>query len=93
MAEKNIIEKNIHRTNLQRAAHTLCLILPIAAAFAGYFLSPFLWSRLNKNETPELFKFGISLLFFLIPTIVIFATTRKSDSIIKIRIITDKQTD
>lgn len=82
-----IIEKNIHRTNLKRLAHTLCLLLPIAAAFGGYFLSEPLWAiKKGGIETPELFKFAVSLTTFAITTLVIFIFTRKADPIIKIRI-------
>lgn len=93
MSDNNFVEKNIHRTNLQRLIHTLCLVVPIGSAFGGYYTAPFLWGLLNKNEIPELFKFGISLLFFFIPAFIIFIATRKSDSIIKIRIFSDKKSN
>lgn len=55
----------------------LCLLLPIAAAFAGYFLAPSIFSIFTQKKTTELFKFLCSIVFFAIPTIVIFFTVRK----------------
>lgn len=80
------IEKNIHRSNFQRLLHTLCLLIPIASAFLGFYCSEPLWQIIKKTEPPELFKFILSLVFFAIPSILIFILTRKSNSIIKIKI-------
>lgn len=55
----------------------LCLLLPIAAAFAGYFLAPSIFNIFTQKKTTELFKFLCSIVFFAIPTIVIFFTVRK----------------
>ena len=52
----SVIEKNIRKTNIQRILHTLCLILPVAAAFGGYFAAPYIWAQLKNNETTELLK-------------------------------------
>ena len=49
-----IIEKNLHRTNLQRLKDTLCLFFPIAAAFAGCFLAEPVWKFFFKNETDKI---------------------------------------
>ena len=47
-----IIEKNLHRTNLQRLKDTLCLFFPIAAAFAGCLLAdPLAKGRVFPLET------------------------------------------
>lgn len=83
-----IVEKHIHRTNKQRILHILCLLLPIAMAFAGYFASiPLYHFFCNDNETtPEYFKFLITLAAFLITATVIFFATRKENPIIKIDI-------
>lgn len=60
----------------------LCLVLPIAAAFAGYFLSPYIWNIFSQKKTTELFRFICSIVFFIIPALIIFISTRKSNSII-----------
>lgn len=67
--------------------HILCLILPVAFAFGGYFLSPVLWTLLNKTGIiPEYFKFICAIISFLLPSIFIFIETRKLNPIIKITI-------
>lgn len=81
-----IIEKDFHRTNLKRLLHTLCLIIPIAMAFLGYYLSDSIWHLFSQKKTTELIKFICSVVFFAIPTIIIFILSRKETPIIKISI-------
>lgn len=81
-----IIEKDFHRTNLKRLIHTLCLLVPIGMAFAGYFIAPHLWNLFSEKKTTELFKFICSVVAFGIPAIVIFIISRKENPIMKIRI-------
>jgi len=81
-----VIEKDFHRTNLKRLIHTLCLILPIALAFAGYFLAEPIWSIFSQKKTTELFKFICSIVFFAVPAIIIFILSRKENPVMKIRI-------
>ena len=86
-----IIEKNLHRTNLQRLKDTLCLFFPIIAAFAGCLLTNPVWSIFCKNtKAPELLKFGAALLFFAISSFVVFIITRKINPIMKIGIFSGK---
>lgn len=87
MNEKNekeitIIEKNVHRTNLQRVKDTLCLFIPIAAAFAGCFLP--------GKTAPELVKFGAAVLMFVITSTIVFIITRKINPIMKIGIFSEE---
>lgn len=87
MNENNniIVKKDFHRTNLQRLLHTLCLFIPIIMAFAGYFISTPIWSLLTKKTTvPELFKFAVTVVLFLISVLIIFIATRKANTIMKI---------
>lgn len=79
-------ERKTHKTKLQIIIHTLCLILPVAAAFAGYFLAPAIWNFFSKEKATELFKFICSIAFFLIPTLIIFILTRKSNPVMNIEI-------
>ena len=48
-----IIEKNLHRTNSQRIKDTLCLFLPIAAAFTGCLLTDPVWNLFIKERTSK----------------------------------------
>ena len=81
-----IIEKNLHRTWKQRLGHTLCLLLPIAAAFAGWYLAPSLYSKISDREITETAKFIITLIFFAIPTLIIFVFSRDTNAIMKISV-------
>ena len=74
-----IIEKNIHRTNLQRIKDALCLLFPIAAAFGGYFAADYFTDK-------EIFKFLAAGGAFLIITGIEFILTRKINPIMKIGI-------
>lgn len=78
-----IIEKNLHRTWKERLFHTLCLLLPIASAFAGYFLCPLIF---EKRPLPEAVKFVTSLVFFTIPAVIIFIISRDTNPIMKISV-------
>ena len=94
MTDKNItiIEKNISRTNAQRIKDTLCLLLPIAAAFAGCLLANPLWNHFCKNtDAPELFKFGLAVLLFAFSSSIVFIVTRKINPIMKIGIFSSKE--
>ena len=87
-----IIEKNVHRTNLQRLKDTLCLFFPIAAAFAGCFLTDPIWNHFNKNETaPELLKFGAAVISFVAASSIVFIITRKINPIMKIGIFSGRE--
>ena len=91
-----IIEKNLNRTNIQRIKDTLCLFFPIAAAFAGCFLTDPIWNIFCKNKTaPELLKFGAALLCFALSSSIVFILTRKINPIMKIGIFSsqDKSKD
>ena len=91
MNENNIaIEKsetNSKHPVLDAIKRLICLILPVIFAFLGYFVSPFIWSLLNKSgNAPEYFKLICSLVLFIFPASVIFVETRKLNPIIKITI-------
>ena len=82
-----IVEKNVHRTNLQRIKDTLCLFFPILMAFAGCFLTDPVWKLFTKKETaPELLKFGAALFLFILSSVIVFVITRKINPIMKIGI-------
>lgn len=92
MTEETIIEENFHRTWLKRLLHTLCLLLPIAAAFTAYFLSETIGSKVFRLSTiTENFKFFFTLSFFLLTSLIIFIATRGENPIMSIRMFT-KQT-
>ncbi len=92
MTKITIIEKNVHRTNLQRIKDTLCLFFPIAAAFAGCLLADPIWNIFVKNKTaPELVKFGAALFCFAVASSIIFILTRKINPIMKIGIFDGNQ--
>lgn len=89
--EITIVEKNVHRTNLQRVKDTLCLFFPIASAFAGCFLADPIWNLIHKNETaPELLKFGAAIVLFAVSSGIVFILTRKINPIMKIGIFSSK---
>ena len=81
-----IIEKNLHRTWKQRIGHTLCLIIPIISAFAGWYLAPSLYSKISEKQVTEGIKFIITLIFFAIPTLIIFVFSRDTNPIMKISV-------
>ena len=81
-----IIEKNLHRTWKQRIGHTLCLIIPIISAFAGWYLAPLLYSELSDKEITETVKFIFTLFFFAFPTLIIFIFSRDTNPIMKISV-------
>ena len=86
-----IIEKNVHRTNLQRLKDTACLFIPIIAAFAACLLTDPAWNFFSKNETaPELLKFGAATLCFAVTSGIEFILTRKINPIMKIGIFSGK---
>ena len=80
--EITIIEKNVHRTNLQRLKDTLCLFIPIASAFVGFLLP--------GKTAPELLKFGAAVLMFIITSTIVFIITRKINPIMKIGIFSEE---
>lgn len=87
-----IIEKNIHRTNLKRFLHTLCLIFPVACAFGGLPLSDLLWKIIKKttaenHSVPELFTFFVVLVVFFISSAIVYFSTRSEKSVIDIKIL------
>ena len=87
---QTIIE-SFHRTWTKRLLHTLCLILPIFAALAGYFLSGPIAKNLFKLEgNTEFFKFICCMVFFIITTLIIFIFTRSEKPIMNIRILANK---
>lgn len=80
-----IIKKDFHRTNIQRLLHTLCLIMPIVFAFAGYYISTPLFKLLTKKTAaPEIFKFLCTAVLFLLSTLVVLIITRRAKPVIKI---------
>ena len=79
-----IIEKNLHRTWKQRIGHTLCLIIPIIMAFAGWYFAPELYKKISDREVTEGAKFTTSLIFFFVPTLIIFICSRDTNPIMKI---------
>ena len=87
-----IIEKDLRRTWKQKIGHTLCLLIPIASAFAGYYLSPAITafltgSKLEDGYNPqESTKFALTLVFFAIPSIILFVKSRNTNPIMKIRV-------
>lgn len=81
-----MIERNIHRTNLQRLAHFFALITPIAAAFGGYFLATPLWKLFKTTPVSEDFKFILSLVSFTLLSGIIYILTRRYNPIINIAI-------
>lgn len=92
-----IIEKDLRRTWKQKIGHTLCLFIPIASAFAGFFLSPAIiafltGSKLEDGYNPsEASKFAITLVFFAIPAIIIFLVSRGANPIMKIIVKDEKK--
>ena len=78
-----IIERNLHRTWKERLFHTLCLLLPIASSFAGYFLCPLIF---EKRPLPESIRFGTTIVFFALPSIIIFIASRDTNPIMKISV-------
>ena len=87
-----IVEKNVHRTILQSIIDTLCLLFPIASAFAGWLFSKPIWKVFSENKTvPELFKFGTAVIFFSAAASIVFIKTRKINPIMKIGIFSGKQ--
>ena len=87
-----IFEKNFRTTWLQRIGRILCLFIPIGAAFGGYFASPLLWALLSeKAETPEFFKFLMSIVLFALAVLIIFFKTRNTNPIMKIRVLNKNQ--
>ena len=94
-----IIEKNLHRTWKERLFHTLCLIIPIFSTFLGYYLSPVIYSLVKKSSgttnaealiVPETVKLFITLIFFLVPVIIIFVTSRNTNPIMKISVTSEQ---
>lgn len=85
-----IIEKDLRRTWKQKIFHTLCLLIPIAAAFTGNALSDKIMQCLKNAPATEIQKFIITLVFFLIPSAVIFVKSRNTNPIMKIRVSSKK---
>ena len=89
---KNLkFEEDYHRSPLQRLLHIFCFLLPPAGAFAGYFLSYPLWNLFRNENTPEIFKFIISLIGFFIPLTIVFVITRNTNPHMKIRVFESKE--
>lgn len=92
MTEQTVIEESFHRTWLKRLLHTLCLLLPIAAAFTAYFVSDFVGSKIFKlSDISENFKFFLTLGFFLLTSLIIFIATRGENPVMTIRIFSNKK--
>ena len=83
-----IIERNLHRTWKERLFHTLCLIVPIISAFAGYFLCPVIFEKRPLSETV---KFITTMVFFAIPAVIIFIASRGTNPIMKISVTDEKK--
>lgn len=85
--EKVIVEKNRLYSFAQGVLHIVCLVVPVATAFAGYFCSSLLWKIFNTDKIcPEWFKFIISLVFFAIFAAIIFVKSRNTNPVIRIRV-------
>lgn len=85
---KNIIvEKESLYTIKNGIMHFLCLIVPVAAAFIGYFASEPVWTLMKKElPCPQWFCFLCSMILFIISVVIIFVKTRNTNSIIRIRV-------
>ena len=84
-----LFEKNFRSTWLQRLGKILCLFIPIGAAFGGYFAASPLWTLFSEKEvTPEIFKFAVSMGLFAIAVLIIYFKTRNTNPIMKIRVLT-----
>lgn len=81
------------KTIKQRIINLICFVTPVITAFAGCLLSPIIWSIFSKKEVPEFFKFGCSIVFFVIPVVIIFVKTRNANPIMKIRVLDEKSDD
>ncbi len=86
--ENFLVENKFNKSIIQNIIHILCLILPIAFTFLGYFVSDFIWKFIlqNQNEATEIFKFGVSICFFCVSGLIVFVTTRNTEHIINIRV-------
>jgi len=87
-----VIEEDYHRSPKQRVLHIICFVLPVLFAFIGFFISSPIWNLFSDDVTPELFKFMISFLLFLISIIIIFVKTRNTNPTMRIRV-SDKESD
>lgn len=87
--EKEVILENDNKFSaIQCIINILCLITPVAFAFLGFFVSPWIYAFFSKTESQpsELFKFIVSLVFFAISALIIFLKTRNTNPYIKIRV-------
>ena len=87
-----IFEKNFRTSWTQRIIRLLCLLLPVASAFAGYFAAEPLWKYFFKEKAagetvPEGLRFALSLILFAITSAIIFFKTRNTNPIMKIRVL------
>lgn len=90
-----IFEQNFRSTTRQKIGKILCLVIPVASAFGGYFAAGPLWKLIMKNadgqtSAPEGFKFALSLAVFAITVIIVFFKTRNTNPIMKIRVLSEK---
>lgn len=83
---EEIVEKKIHRTNLQRIAHTFCLLLPIFSAFLGYYIAPHVYKLFSTEKSIDFFSFIVSLFLFIFSSAIVFIFTRSTNPIINIKI-------
>lgn len=80
MKRQDKIETN---TPAEKVLHIICLLIPIITSFLGYFISIPLWKLISKQESQSnIFSFFVVIVFFSIPSIVIFIRTRNIDSMI-----------
>lgn len=85
MIEVDKQETSIFGKIISGIVRLLCLLLPIGFAFAGYFLAPSIWNLFNKEtEITECFHFVCAIIFFIVPVVIIFISTRKLNPMIKI---------
>lgn len=72
-------------TPLQKITNALALLVPVAGAVAGFFVSsPF--AEFLKKENTESFKSSCVLIGLAIPALIIFIATRKKSSVINLQI-------
>jgi len=86
--ENFLVENKFNKSIAKNIIHILCLILPVAFTFLGYFVSDFIWNNIlqNQNEPTEIFKFIVSICFFCVSSLIVFVTTRNTEHIINIRV-------
>lgn len=76
---------------MKKAVNILLLFIPLIFSGAACFFGPKLYELLNETIMPELMRYLLTIVFFLIPTLIIFIKTRGINPMIKIH--TPQNTD